>query len=73
MRIALIQMTIETGRRSANLVRALDWIDKACELDKTSAVLLKAAGISEFRAEGWDALERIYQIPVLEPSFRMMI
>ena len=33
MHIALVQMTLETGRRSANLVRALGWIDKACDLD----------------------------------------
>ncbi len=33
MRIALIQMAIETGGRSANLVRALQWIDRACDQD----------------------------------------
>jgi len=33
VRIALIQMAIVPGRRSANLVSALGWIDKACDLD----------------------------------------
>lgn len=33
MRVTLIQMRVEPGLRSANIVRALDWLDRAGELD----------------------------------------
>lgn len=53
MRIALIQMTIETGRRSANLMGALDWIDKACEADPSPDVVVLPA----YCDIGWPAAE----------------
>ncbi len=33
MRIALLQIEIETGRRSANLSRINEWVDRACDAD----------------------------------------
>lgn len=40
MRIALLQLEIETGRRSANLSRINAWIDQACDADPAPDLLV---------------------------------
>ncbi|MBN1345237.1 MAG: carbon-nitrogen hydrolase family protein [Phycisphaerae bacterium] len=61
MRIALAQMRIETGRKSANMVRALSLIDKACDMEPAPdlVVLPECCDLGNLSAESADLVEPV--------------